>query len=104
MFFYIWGRMIYEKYLESLQNDELPQGIEDVLSALWWDGKGDWDKAHRIAQNISDWRGSWVHAYIHRKEGDTGNADYWYARAGKSRHQGSLDEEWSELVKYFCNV
>ena len=68
------------------------------LRALWWDGKGDWDRAHDAAQEGDDRDCAWVHAYLHRKEGDLANARYWYSRAGKPVPAGSLDEEWSDLV------
>ena len=95
--------MIYEEYIDSLKDELPPREINEVLSALWWDSKGNWDKAHVIVQNIKDWKGSWVHAYLHRKEGDIWNAEYWYSKAGKNRPEISLDNEWSELVNYFCN-
>ena len=66
---------------------------------MWHDAKGDWNKAHAIIQNIEDKKAAWVHAYLHRKEGDIGNADYWYRRAGKSRPSGSLETEWENIVK-----
>jgi len=94
--------MIYENFIESLRDENPPTGIVGELAALWWDGKGNWDKAHRIAQEIYSWSGSWVHAYLHRKEGDVWNADYWYSKAGKQRPEISLDKEWSNLVNYFC--
>ena len=76
-----------------------PETLEDPLLALWWDSQGDWDRAHEIAQEIEDARGSWVHAYLHRKEGDTGNAGYWYRRAGRRPADGSLDAEWKQIVE-----
>ena len=57
--------------------------FDGVLLALWWDARGDWKRAHEIAQDVSDADGAWVHAYLHRKEGDLGNAAYWYRRAGR---------------------
>jgi hypothetical protein len=66
---------------------------------MWHDAKGDWNKAHSIIQNIEDKKAAWVHAYLHRKEGDIGNADYWYRRAGKTRANGSLENEWEIIVK-----
>jgi hypothetical protein len=76
-----------------------PETLKDPLRALWWDGQGDWDRAHEIAQDIEDAEGSWVHAYLHRKEGDTGNAGYWYRRAGRRPAAGSLETEWGEIVE-----
>ena len=68
------------------------------LAALWEDGQGHWDRAHEIAQADASADGSRIHAYLHRKEGDLGNADYWYGRAGCTRPNVSLDEEWTALV------
>jgi hypothetical protein len=69
-----------------------------ALLALWWDGRGDWDKAHEIAQEVVDADGAWVHAYLHRKEGDLGNAAYWYRRAGRAVGAGDLKREWEAIV------
>lgn len=73
--------------------------MEPLLQALWFDGKGDWESSHNIAQNINTSEGSWVHAYLHRKEGDLGNASYWYSRAGRSMPKHSLEEEWGQIAK-----
>jgi hypothetical protein len=73
--------------------------LSGALLALWWDAKGDWAKAHEIAQEVSGADGAWVHAYLHRKEGDTGNAAYWYRQAGKDVARGDLREEWEEIVR-----
>lgn len=70
-----------------------------LLQALWFDGKEDWESAHNMAQNVNTSEGSWVHAYLHRKEGDLGNASYWYSRAGKPMAKNSLAEEWEEIVR-----
>lgn len=74
---------------------------ETLLRALELDKAGDWDGAHRIAQDIHTADGSWVHAYLHRKEGDLGNAAYWYSRAGKPVAEDSLGEEWERLRAAF---
>jgi hypothetical protein len=66
--------------------------------ALWHDARGDWEKAHGIAQEIDDANGSWVHAYLHRKEGDLGNAAYWYRRADRPVATDSLNDEWTRIV------
>jgi hypothetical protein len=70
-----------------------------LLVALWHDARGDWDAAHRVAQDVDDEDGAWVHAYLHRKEGDDGNAAYWYRRAGRSPARGTLHEEWVTIVE-----
>ena len=69
-----------------------------ALLALWWDAKGDWERAHEIAQDVSGADGAWVHAYLHRKEGDLGNAAYWYRRAGREVATGDLRVEWEGIV------
>jgi hypothetical protein len=87
--------MTFEEFQEA--GDE-PAGLTPPLRALWHDGRGDWDAAHRIAQEDDSRDAAWVHAYLHRKEGDISNARYWYARAGRTGHRGSLEEEWRYIV------
>ena len=82
----------------SLIDSQPPAGISVYLEALWYDAKRDWNKAHKLVQDIEDRNAAWIHAYLHRKEGDTVNADYWYRRAGKQRAVVSLDEEWEQIV------
>ena len=72
-----------------------------ILKSRWYDAKGDWDQAHAQVDQLNDRDSAWVHAYLHRKEGDIWNADYWYARAKKSRPHVTLDEEWEELISFF---
>lgn len=73
----------------------------EALKALWYDMKGDWDQSHDIAQEMAGTDGAWIHAYLHRKEGDLWNADYWYRRANRSRPEGTLEMEWEDLVLHF---
>jgi hypothetical protein len=75
-----------------------PPDIAPLLRALWHDARGDWEEAHRIAQDIDDKDGALVHAYLHRHEGDPGNAAYWYQRAGQPVASDSLDAEWERIV------
>ncbi|MBO9573686.1 MAG: hypothetical protein J7497_15975 [Chitinophagaceae bacterium] len=93
--------MNYNEFIASLSANEPPEDISNVLKALWYDGKEQWESSHNIAQDIHDRNGSWIHAYLHRKEGDIFNADYWYSKAGKRRPSVSLKEEWEDLVKHF---
>ncbi|GAB4419243.1 MAG: hypothetical protein OHK0039_31490 [Bacteroidia bacterium] len=87
-----------EAFLQSLQGVEPPAGLSPALLALWHDGRGDWAQAHALVQDEPDRASAWVHAYLHRKEGDTWNADYWYRHAGRQRPQLSLEAEWQALV------
>ena len=75
-----------------------PADVAPALVALWHDARGDWARAHEVAQDIHDERGAWVHAYLHRKEGDLGNAGYWYRRASQPVARGTLAEEWDAIV------
>ena len=90
--------MTLEEYIKSIEADRPPSGISETLRSLWWDKKGDWDRAHSIAQDIPSVQGSAVHAYLHREEGVLWNADYWYTRAGRTRPDVALDIEWQQLV------
>ena len=95
--------MNLSSFKESLVSNEPPQDVSVYLEALWYDAKGDWDKAHKLIQDVDDEIAAWIHAYLHRKEGDIGNADYWYRHAGKQRPSISLDEEWEQIVAAFLN-
>ena len=85
----------------SLSRAEPPEGLNDALKVLWFDGRGDWDAAHDIAQDMGSTDGSWLHGFLHRREGDLPNADYWYRRAGRRRPSVGLEEEWRSLVAWF---
>lgn len=87
------------EFRESLSGAEPPPGLSLALAGLWWDGKGDWTRAHEAAQQDEGPTGSWVHAYLHRKEGDLSNAGYWYRRAAQPVARGSLADEWEQIVK-----
>jgi hypothetical protein len=68
------------------------------LAGLWWAAKGDWDRAHTIVQDESSREAAWVHAYLHRVEGDLGNAGYWYRQAGQPAARDSLEAEWQRIA------
>ena len=85
----------------SLKLAEPNTGLSVQLKSLWYDGKGDWHKAHAQVDQLTDRASAWVHAYLHRKEGDSWNADYWYRKAGRTRPETSLEKEWEELVVEF---
>src|SRR2546429_9749510 len=83
-----------DDFRQSLAATEPPAGLTLALAGLWWDAKGDWTRAHESAQQDEGKDGSWVHAYLHRKEGDRGNAAYWYRRAGKPVSRETLESGW----------
>ena len=88
-----------DSFLQSVENNVPLETISVYLKALWYDAKGNWNKSHEIIQDVPDRNASWIHAYLHRKEGDTWNANYWYNRAGRDMPDISLDEEWEQITK-----
>ena len=93
----LFGMTLHE-FRESLKAAEPPADLGLALSGLWWDAKGDWTRAHESAQQDEGIHGSWMHAYLHRKEGDRSNASYWYSRAGRRPSVSGLEEEWKEIA------
>jgi len=94
--------MTYEQFMTSVAEDACPpQGLDPRLRALWHAAKGEWSQAHTVAQGIESASGSWIHAHLHREEGDLSNAGYWYARAGKPPAQDSLEAERALLIRTF---
>jgi hypothetical protein len=90
--------MTLQEFKASLQQNTVPVGLSPALQALWQAGNGDWQAAHAITQAEGDADVDWVHAYLHREEGDLNNAGYWYRRAGKPVSTQSLAEEWDALA------
>jgi hypothetical protein len=85
--------------LKSTLSDAAPaSGLPPSLAALWWVAKGNWDAAHKIVQDESDANSAWVHAYLHRVEGDISNAGYWYRQAGQPVAKDPLEAEWERIV------
>jgi hypothetical protein len=82
----------------SLSGASPAPGLDAPLSALWWAAKGDWDKAHKLVQDEDTSDAAWVHAYLHRVEGDLSNAGYWYRQAGRPVAEDALDAEWERIV------
>jgi len=89
----------YNEFQDSLSEQNPPTNWPGGLKALWFDAKDDWEGSHDIAQEMHNDLGSWIHAYLHRKEGDEFNASYWYRRAGKSFPKVSLEKEHIEIVE-----
>ena len=85
-------------YIASLDGAAPAPDLSAPLAGLWWAAKGDWDQAHRIVQDDSSRDAAWVHAYLHRVEGDLGNAGYWYRQAGKPVAKDSLEAEWRRIA------
>lgn len=81
-----------------------PVGVSDEIVALWQDAQGDWAGAHATVQDLESTAAAWVHAYLHRREGDQSNARYWYAKAGKPACRLSLDEESDEIATSLLNA
>jgi hypothetical protein len=88
-----------EEFRGTLTGSEPPAGLSEPLKALWWDAKGDWARAHGLVDELETAEGMAVHAYLHRKEGEAWNADYWNARAGKRFRRETPDAEWEALVE-----
>ena len=91
------------EFERSLEQPSPPVELSELLRSLWYAAKGDWETAHQIAQEVADSNGSWVHAHLHREEGDLGNARYWYSHAGRPESTDSIQEERAKLVEYFLN-
>ena len=95
--------MSFDEFRASIAGNGPPPGnLSLPLLALWHDGRGDWDAAHSAAQQDErNQDGAWVHAYLHRKEGDLGNAGYWYARAARTMppQNVSLPDEWEAIAR-----
>lgn len=95
--------MNFDEFTSTLKYQEPPQQLNPLIEALWWDAKGFWEKAHMIAQDEHSADGAWVHAYLHRKEGEDWNAAYWYRQAKKPVCHENLEQEWREIVKALLN-
>lgn len=91
------------EFKASLNSGHPINGLSAQLRSLWYDAKGNWPEAHAQVDQLKDRDSAWVHAYLHRKEGDSWNADYWYRKAGKTRPNVSLEAEWEQLVSHFLN-
>ncbi|HUR11724.1 MAG TPA: hypothetical protein VM012_10170 [Flavitalea sp.] len=95
--------MTFEQFRLSLTNRIPPKFDSPHLLAMWYDAQKEWNAAHQAIQDVSDARAAQIHAYLHRKEGDTFNASYWYRKAGTTMPEVGLDQEWEQLVRLFCD-
>ena len=93
--------MTLDEFHASIQLNKPPLDLNQLLLALWYDAKGDWEKSHSIIQVIETKDAALIHAYLHRKEGDEWNADYWYRMAGANRSSEPLEDEWASLADKF---
>lgn len=92
--------MNFNEFKSTLQQQaHPPKGLNRLLEALWYEAKGDWNKAHLLAQEVHTRDGAWVHGYLHLREGDSSNASYWYHQANQSMPATSLEEEWARIAK-----
>ena len=96
--------MTLEEFERSISESAPPAELKGALLGLWREAKGDWDGAHACAQDDLTRAGSWVHAYLHRKDGDHGNAGYWYSRAGKPVPAISSEKEWRAIAGELLSV
>jgi hypothetical protein len=92
-------KMSIKKFTDSLRQSDLPAGLSPQAQAIWFAGKGDWNHAHEIVQDLTDPLSERIHGYLHRREGDRSNAGYWYSRAGVPFPALTLEEEWTELAR-----
>lgn len=91
--------MTLDEFIQAIaKHEQCPSSLTKPLQALWYAKKGDWDMAHEISQSANDADSAWVHAYLHRQEGDLVNARYWYERGGQPEFTGGLDSEWEHIV------
>jgi hypothetical protein len=90
--------MTFAEFKSSMSKAEPPPGLAPALAALWWEGRGDWERAHALVMDESGEDCAWVHAYLHRVEGDLANARYWYGQAGRAMPTDGLPAEWDSIA------
>jgi hypothetical protein len=99
----VMSRYTLEDFNETLSFQEPPEEMNNLFQALWFNAKGDWETAHELIQSVYTTEGAWVHAYLHRKEGDMDNAAHWYEKAGKTMPHNSFEEEWQDILAEFLD-
>ncbi len=87
-----------DEFIASTSRGDLPRGLPSLLKALWYEARGEWRRAHEIVQAQKTADAAWVHAYLHRKEGDLNNAGYWYRRSKRQIPTAAFEDEWREIV------
>jgi hypothetical protein len=95
------ARMTLKEFSSTINEPAPPKGTDVFLQALWYDAKGDWNRAHHLIQDEENATGAWIHAYLHRKEGDLSNAGYWYRKANRKIPNASIQQEWEEMAEEF---
>ena len=98
------ARMTFEQFMASLADPAPSAGISPALAALRWMAKGDWERAHHLVNDLDGGEAAWVHAHLHRVEGDLGNAHYWYRRAEKAPSAATLEAEREAIAKALLSV
>lgn len=96
--------MTVDEIWQCTDEADLPSNVSIEVRALWFDKMGNWERAHDLIQHLPGKSAAWVHAYLHRKEGDQWNAEYWYRRANQSTATGKSEEEWHEIVENLLNT
>lgn len=91
--------MTFDEFKSTLHDESPPPGLSPLQRALWEDGRGNWEGAHALVQDEGSAEAAWIHAYLHRKEGDLANADYWYRRCNRSVCEDRLEEEWEHITR-----
>lgn len=92
------------EFKQTITTDEPPHGLPAPLAALWWSAKGDWEKAHALVMSDDSRKAAWVHAHLHREEGDISNAAYWYRRAGVAVTDAPLADEWRAIAAALLKI
>ena len=95
--------MNFDEFKASTSEDNMPDGLSSGLKALWLEAKGQWDASHDVVNDMPGELGSWIHAYLHRVEGDLSNAGYWYRRANRPASSQPLDQEWAEIARFLTS-
>ena len=89
----------YSDFIETTNLSTPPNGLDPLLLALWHVKKGHWDEAHNIVQDEPGQYACWIHALLHKLEGDNWNASYWYRQAGVKNPELSTGDEWEMIVR-----